>query len=123
MLLCKHAGRKLLLAALWICLSRSDGRAAVSAGETPVTQWILYGVIAVAAIIGIIAILNNRLLTKILGRLGHSTGEDRGPRPGEGAVIHHSSGEADFDGAPDKSPPADKDANRDLPYPPNRSAD
>jgi len=62
-------------------------------------------------------------LTRLLGRLGRSSGQDRGPEPGEGAVMHHSSGEADFDGLTGNVPPPVKDANRDLPYPPKRSAD
>jgi hypothetical protein len=61
--------------------------------------------------------------TNILGRVGLSSGEERGPKPGEGAVIHHSSGEADFDGSSGADRRPTKDANRDLPYPPKRSAD
>jgi hypothetical protein len=30
--------------------------------------------------------------------LGSSEGSYSGPRPGQGAVVHHSSGNADFDG-------------------------
>jgi hypothetical protein len=62
-------------------------------------------------------------LTRILGRVGRSSGDERGPEPGEGAVIHHSSGEADFDGLPGNVPPPIKDPDRDQPYPPKRSAD
>jgi hypothetical protein len=62
-------------------------------------------------------------LTRILGRVGRSSGGERGPEPGDGAVIHHSSGEADFDGLPGNVLPPIKDANRDLPYPPKKSAD
>jgi hypothetical protein len=61
--------------------------------------------------------------TGLLGRVGVSSGEERGPKPGEGAVIHHSSGEADFDGFPGDVPPPIKDAERDLPYPTKRTAD
>jgi hypothetical protein len=61
--------------------------------------------------------------SRILGRLGRSSGEHRGPEAGDGAVIHHSSGEADFDGSPENVPPPMKDPKRDLPYPPKRSAD
>lgn len=63
------------------------------------------------------------LLTRIFGGLGRSSGQERDPEPGEGAVIHHSSGEADFDGQPGDVLPPVKDPNRDLPYPPKKSAD
>jgi hypothetical protein len=63
------------------------------------------------------------LLTGILARLGHSSGEERGPPPGEGAVIHHSSGEADFDGLGGDELPPVKDPEHDQPYPPKQSAD
>jgi hypothetical protein len=59
-------------------------------------------------------------LTRLLGRIGVSSGEERGPQPGDGAVIHHSSGEADFDGLPGDELPPIKDADRDRP---KRSAD
>lgn len=62
-------------------------------------------------------------LTRILGGFGSSSGGERGPEPGDGAVIHHSSGEADFDGLSGDVLPPTKDANRDLPYPPKRSGD
>ena len=62
-------------------------------------------------------------LTRILGGFGSSSGGERGPEPGDGAVIHHSSGEADFDGLSGDVLPPIKDANRDLPYPPKRSGD
>ena len=62
-------------------------------------------------------------LTRLLGRIGVSSREERGPEPGDGAVIHHSSGEADFDGLPGDELPPIKDADRDQPYPPKRSAD
>ena len=60
---------------------------------------------------------------RIFGWGGRSSGDERGPRPGDGAVIHHSSGEADFDGSSGDVLPPIKDPNRDLPYPPKRSAD
>ena len=41
-----------------------------------------------------------------LDKLGRSEGPMVGPKPGDGAVIHHSSGEEDFDGLPgDALPP------------------
>ena len=61
--------------------------------------------------------------TRMLGRVGRSSGGERGPEPGDGAVIHHSSGEADFDGLPGDVLPPIKDAERDQPYPSKRSAD
>jgi hypothetical protein len=62
-------------------------------------------------------------LTRFLGRAGRSSGDNRGPEPGDGAVIHHSSGEADFDGLSGDELPPVKDSKRDLPYPHKRSAD
>ena len=62
-------------------------------------------------------------ITRILGRIGVSSGEERGPEPGDGAVIHHSSGEADFDGLSGDELPPIKDADHDQPYRPKRSAD
>jgi hypothetical protein len=62
-------------------------------------------------------------LARLLGRVGLSSGGERGPEPGDGAVIHHSSGEADFDGLPGDELRPVKDAERDQPYPPKRSAD
>jgi hypothetical protein len=62
-------------------------------------------------------------LTRILGGFKRSSGDERGPEPGDGAVIHHSSGEADFDGLSGDVLPPIKDADRDLPYPPKKSGD
>ena len=49
-----------------------------------------------------------------------------GPRPGEGAVVHHCSGEADFDGLPgDELPPREavkRKLNEDAPAPPEGAA-
>ena len=58
----------------------------------------------------------------ILGRMGRSSGADRGPEPGDGAVIHQSSGEADF-GVPGKALPPAKKTDGSQPYPPDKSAD
>ena len=55
--------------------------------------------------------------------IGESEGDDRGPAPGQGKVIHHSSGEADFDGTPGDELPPKKDPEKDLPYPPDKAAD
>lgn len=62
-------------------------------------------------------------LSRLLGRVGRSSGDERGPQPGDGAVIHHSSGEADFDGLSGDELPPIKDADRDQPHPTKRSAD
>ena len=113
----------MLLALVFVCLSQSDSSAAMFGDDVPVFHRIIYVVIGLAAIVGIVAVMNNKFLSWILGRLGNSSGDDRGPRPGDGAVLHHSSGEADFDDAPEKMPPSDKEAERDLPYPPKKSAD
>jgi uncharacterized membrane protein YuzA (DUF378 family) len=94
----------------------TDILAATSDEQTPTAQRIVYVLIGIAAVICIAVIFNNDLLTRILGRIGHSSGDRRGPKAGEGAVIHHSSGEADFYGAPGDASPTMKDTNKDLPY-------
>ena len=59
--------------------------------------------------------------------LGGSEGRQLGPRPGKGAVLHYSSGEADFDGLPgDTLPPREavmRKLREDAPAPTGRSAD
>ena len=35
-----------------------------------------------------------------LNDIGRAEGRHPGPKPGQGAVLHHSPGEADFDGLP-----------------------
>ena len=59
--------------------------------------------------------------------LGRDEGTKLGPEPGKGAVIHESSGEADFDGLPgDELPPREAVTRKladDAPAPPARSAD
>jgi hypothetical protein len=63
-------------------------------------------------------------LTRFLGLFGRSEEGERGPEPGDGAVIHDSSGEADFDGLPgDVMPPVKDDPHHEQPYPSKRSAD
>jgi hypothetical protein len=56
-------------------------------------------------------------------QIGRSEGDKRGPKPGEGATVHHLSGEADFDGTPGDELPPRKDAEQDQPYPPEKAAD
>jgi hypothetical protein len=63
------------------------------------------------------------IIMRFLGRMGRSEGGERGPEPGDGAVIHHSSGEADFDGSDGNAARPAESSNRNLPYPPERSAD
>jgi hypothetical protein len=115
--------KPLAFSLVFVCLWEAEVFAALAGEETSVVQGAIYVLVAVAAIFGIIAIFNDKLLTRILCRLGLSSAEERGPEPGEGAVIHHSSGEADFDGSSGRTPPPVKDSQRDLPYPPNKSAD
>ena len=59
--------------------------------------------------------------------IGRAEGRVRGPRPGMGAVLHHSSGEADFDGLPGDELPTREAVRRklreDAPAPPEGSAD
>ena len=112
----------LVIAAIFVGVWQDLALAALFDDQTQVFDTVVYLLIGLALIIGIIAIFNNDFLTRILGRLGDSSGEERGPKPGDGAVIHHSSGEADFDGSPENVPPI-KDTKRDLPYPPHKSAD
>jgi len=62
-----------------------------------------------------------------IGDVVRDEGDDEGPRPGAGRVIHQSSGEADFDGLPgDELPPREavrRKLDEDAPAPPERSAD
>ena len=59
--------------------------------------------------------------------LGRDEGRELGPEPGKGAVVHHSPGEADFDGLPgDELPPRDavkRKLKEDASVPPKKSAD
>jgi uncharacterized membrane protein YuzA (DUF378 family) len=93
----------------------------IEGGQAPFSNRIVYLLIGVAAAISIIALFIND--TGTLDRTGRSSGDERGPEPGDGAVIHHSSGEADFDGLPGNVPPPIKAAERDLPYPHKKAAD
>ena len=68
--------------------------------------------------------LSRKFPDAFLGRFGRSEGAERGPDPGDGAVIHDSSGETDFDGLPGNvPPPVEGDRDRERPYPQKRSAD
>ena len=62
-----------------------------------------------------------------LNDMGRAEGRHPGPRPGQGAVLHHFSGEADFDGLPgDKLPPREavkRKLGEDALAPSERSAD
>jgi hypothetical protein len=62
-----------------------------------------------------------------LDDMGRAEGRHLGPESGKGAVLHYSSGEADFDGLPgDELPPREavkRKLNEDAPAPPERSAD
>jgi hypothetical protein len=56
--------------------------------------------------------------------MGRDEGSEPGPEPGKGAVVHHCSGEADFDGLPgDVLPPREavkRKLNVDAAAPPER---
>jgi hypothetical protein len=56
------------------------------------------------------------------GEFGSSTGKKRGPKPGDGAVVHDSTGEADFDGLPGDVLPPRKDVQKSQPHPPKHEA-
>ena len=86
------------------------------ASELP---WLIYMAVGVAVVVGIIALLKYGRRAGLSG----SSGDDRGPRPGTGAVVHHLSGEADFDGSSGATLHPKKDPILDLPYPPEKSAD
>jgi hypothetical protein len=62
-----------------------------------------------------------------LDDMGWDEWRELGPKPGKGAVVHHCSGEADFDGLPgNELPPREavkRKLNEDAPAPPERSAD
>ena len=83
----------------------------------------LVGGLAVMACLAILAFGDSRGVSNALGRLGQSSGAFRGPAAGDGAVIHHSSGEADFDGRAGDTLPPVKSAEHNQPYPRDRSAD
>ena len=64
------------------------------------------------------------LVNNVLGLFGRSEEGERGPDPGDGAVIHDSSGEADFDGlSGNVLPPIKDDPDREQIKPRKRSAD
>jgi hypothetical protein len=58
-----------------------------------------------------------------LEEIGRSEGEKLGPDPGKWAVIHNSTGEADFDGLPGDTLLPKKDVRKDQPFPPERAGD
>lgn len=103
--------RPLTLVATFICLWQVDGFAASYGEDTTVLDSVVYVLLAVTIVLAVVFIFYGNVLTRFLGRLGISSGDERGPKPGEGAVIHDSSGEADFDGSSGKVPPgaADRD--------------
>ena len=80
------------------------------------------GGLAVIVCLAILAFGGTQGLSELLGRLGQSSGAERGPPAGDGAVIHYSSGEADFDGRNDELPPV-RSSERNQPFPPDRRAD
>jgi hypothetical protein len=62
-----------------------------------------------------------------IDELGRAEGDDLGPEPGKGRVVHQSSGEADFAGLPGDALPTREAVRRkldeDAPAPPERSGD
>ena len=106
-------------------LLQIDALAALMDGPTSTVSRIVYALIGIAGLIAAAIILagdGDSSRPNILGRMGRSSGANRGPEPGDGAVIHHSSGEADFGVPGNVLPPATK-TDRDQPYPPEKSAD
>ena len=94
-------------------------------GPTSTFRRIVYSLIGVAGLIAAVTSLardGNPSRPNILGRMGRSSGANRGAEPGEGAVIHHSSGAADF-GVPGNVLPLATKTDRDQPYPPEKFAD
>ena len=91
--------RPLALIAIFICLWQVDGFASSFREDTAVLDRVVYVLIAVAVVFAVVFIFYGNVLTSFLGRLGNSSADERGPKPGDGAVIHDSSGEADFDGS------------------------
>ena len=76
----------LVSAAILVGLWQGDGLAALFGDETPVLVRVAYVLIGVALVIALISIFNNNFLTRILERLGNSSGDERGPKAGEGAT-------------------------------------
>jgi hypothetical protein len=111
--------RPCALAVIFICLSQVHSFAASVGEEPPALKLLGYALLGIALVVAVIAIFNNDFMTRILGRLGNSSGNERGPKPGEGSVIHESSGEADFDGSSGRVPPRDTD--RDFSSRPKKS--
>ncbi len=68
-----------------------------------------------------------RIVVLEFDAMGGDEGRQLGPKPGDGAVLHHSSGEADFDGLPGDELPSWEAVKRklreDAPAPAERSAD
>lgn len=64
---------------------------------------------------------------KDFDEMGRDEGKHLGPKPGKGAVVYHSTGEADFDGLPgDQLPPREavkRKLKENAPAPPELSAD
>ena len=83
----------------------------------------IFGGLAVIICVAILAFGGTDGLSEMLSRLGRSSGDSHGPAPGDGAVMHHSSGESDFDGLSGDALPPVKSGEGNPPYPPNRRAD
>lgn len=105
-------------------LVQIDGLAALLGGPNYALSRIvsLIGVAGLIATATSLASDGNLSRPNILGQMGRSSGANRGPEPGDGAVIHRSSGEADFCVPGNVLPPATK-TDHDQPYPPEKSHD
>lgn len=106
-------------------LVQIDGLAALLGGPNYALSRIIYSLIGVAGLFAAATSLvrdGNPSRPNILGQMGRSSGANRGPEPGDGAVIHRSSGEADFCVPGNVLPPATK-TDHDQLYPPEKSPD
>ena len=107
-----------VLSAAFVCVWAGSVLAATEDGGTSGIPTTIYIVIGIAVAVGVIAIL-----MRFRRGLGRDEGIPRGPRAGDGAAVHHQSGEIDFDGSGGAALSKRKDPERDLPYPPERAAD
>lgn len=112
----------ILIALIWSIVGFFRIEAGAAWLGTPTLSRTVYVLVALAACLGAIFVARGDRIN-VPGRMGSSTGDNRGPEPGDGAVIHHSSGEADFDGGAGNIPTPVKDSQGDLPDPSRKAAD
>ena len=111
--------RLFALIPILVLLWQVDGFAASLREDTAVLDRVVYVILAVAIVCAVVFIFFGNVLTSFLGRLGNSSADERGPKAGDGAVIHDSSGEADFNGSSGTVPT--RDADRDFSSRPRKS--